>query len=279
MNLPLNQADGIPDPTRWAALIEAGIFLVSGLPGLRRPPFEKLQFRTLPGYHPLANIVGAARLPASEVASTVVRVRDYFEARCQPFSWRVGPASEPSDLPRHLIAAGLRPTYTMRGMAMPQITPPVPAPAPFLVRDAGADDIPALAALIELSYPTSSDVAAGLSVLYLQAAASGRARVVVASAPDHAGLVGMGVCYDFPDCAVVALAGAASLPLFRNRGIYHQLLAHRLHAARARGATSAVTQAVTDGSAPICQRCGFIDLFEIQVFEWHPVCAGTADGR
>jgi N-acetylglutamate synthase-like GNAT family acetyltransferase len=273
--IEIPQADTFPDDLtpeaiRWAALIEAGIFLVSGLPGLRRPPFAGLQFRSFPGRHPLANIVGAARLASAEAAATVVRVRDYFGARGQPFSWRVGPASDPPDLARHLIAAGLRPAFTMRGMVMPQIAAPVVAPGPFVVRDAGPDDVAALAALIEQSYPTSSDLAYRLSTLYLHPAASGTVRVVVACAPDRAGLAGMGVCYDFPDCPVTVLAGAGTAPALRNRGVYRQLLAYRLHAARQRGVTSAVTQAVTDTSAPICRRSGFVDLCELQVFEFHP---------
>ena len=264
---------------RWAALIESGIFLVSGLPGLRQPPFEGLRFRSFSGGHPLANVVGAARLPAPEVAETVVRVREYFKAQGQPFSWRVGPASEPPDLVEHLIAAGLRPAYTMRGMVMPEIMVPVPAPAPFLVRDAGPADAPALATLIEQSYPTSSDMASRLSALYLQPAAASLVRVVVAEAADHGGPVGVGVCYDVPGCPVTVLAGAATLPAFRDRGVYLRLLAHRLGAARRQGARSAVIQAVTDSSAPICRRYGFIDLFEIQVFEWHPGRSSDDDGR
>jgi N-acetylglutamate synthase-like GNAT family acetyltransferase len=164
-------------------------------------------------------------------------------------------------------------------MRMSEITVPVAAPRPFRVRDAGPDDVPALATLIGQAYPTSSEMASRLSALYLQPAASRRVRVVVAEAPGHAGLVGMGVCYDFPRCPVTVLAGAATLPAFRNRGVYLRLLAHRLGAARDRGVRSAVIQAVADSSAPICRRYGFTDLFEIRVFEWHPARSGEDHGR
>jgi len=209
----------------------------------------------------------------------VDRVRDHFAARGQPFSWRVGPASAPGDLDRHLLAAGLRPAFTMRGMAMPEITVPGHASGSFVVRAARHDDAPALAALMAQSYPTSSGLASRLAALYLQPAAAARVHVVVAEAPGSAVLAGMGVCYDFPDRPVTVLAGAATQPALRNRGVYAQMLNHRLRAARERGARSAVMQAVTDSSAPICRRAGFIDLCELQVFEFHPGHAGGADAR
>lgn len=89
----------------------------------------------------------------------------------------------------------------------------------------------------------------------------------------------MGVCYDFPDCPVAVLAGAATLPSFRSRGVYRQLLARRLRDTRERGMTGAVTQAVAETSAPVFRRSGFIDLCEIRTFEWHPARPGGDDDR
>jgi hypothetical protein len=272
-------AGGVSGAGDWAALVESGIFLVSGLPGLRRLPVEGVQVRSFPGDHPLASIVGAARLPASAAAEAVRRVHDHFAAIGEPFSWRVGPASEPADLATHLIAAGMRPAYTIRAMAMPEITIPAAAPGPFFIRDAGPGDAPRLAALIEAAYPASRAMASRLAAVYLGPGAAGLVRVVVAEAAGHTGLAGLGVSYDVPDRPVMVLAGAGTLPAFRGRGAYLGLLAHRLRAARERGVRSAVVQAVADTSAPILRRHGFADLAEIQVFEWWPGRAGGTDGH
>jgi GNAT superfamily N-acetyltransferase len=261
----------------WADLVEAGIFLVAGLPGLRRLPFAGLQARSMPVSDPLASILGAARLSPEEAPRVARDVVAYFAARRQAFSWRVGPSSRPASLAEHLHAAGMRPGITIRGLVMPALRIPAdPLPTGMVVRPARPDDQPALAGLIEQAYPASRELASRLCALYLQPAAAGLVRVSVAEIAGEPGLRGMGVTYDFPGRPIAALAGAAVLPAHRHRGFYRALLADRLREARRRGIDQVVLQAVSTTSAPICRRHGFEDRFEIQVLEWHP--APTGDG-
>jgi GNAT superfamily N-acetyltransferase len=63
--------------------------------------------------------------------------------------------------------------------------------------------------------------------------------------------------YTLHDGSVCRLWGGEVLPEFRRQGVYRALVAARIAAARARGATLALVKARADTSAPILVRAGF----------------------
>jgi GNAT superfamily N-acetyltransferase len=63
--------------------------------------------------------------------------------------------------------------------------------------------------------------------------------------------------YTLRDDRVCRLWGGGVLPEFRRQGVYRALVADRIAAARARGATLALVKARADTSAPILVRAGF----------------------
>lgn len=72
------------------------------------------------------NIVAAARLTPATAATRVAETVRKLTATARPFSWWVGPASTPPQLPAHLRDAGLSPSETETGMwAHLDHTPPL----------------------------------------------------------------------------------------------------------------------------------------------------------
>jgi hypothetical protein len=256
----------------WVDLIETGIFLVSGISGtkMRRVPVPGIQTRSLPFSHPLANIVGAAKLEAGRADRSIHQVIEYFRGEGQAFSWRVGPGSSPGDLGARLTAAGLSLGWKMRGMVMEDIVIHNMPRTDLLIRRAGPSDVESLAKLMAASYPAPETFTRMLSEAYMQETAAGFIRVHLAFQQPDPDPIGLGVTYDVPGRPVMILAGGAVLPGIRHSGVYASLLARRLSEAKGRGIRSVAVQAVAGSSAPICRKYGFRDLFEIDVYTWYP---------
>jgi len=61
-----------------------------------------------------------------------------------------------------------------------------------------------------------------------------------------------------------------NIPGVRGRGVYTSLVARRMADAYRDGARAAVIQAVRSTSAPICQKHGFVEFFNLDWYIWEP---------
>jgi GNAT superfamily N-acetyltransferase len=253
--------------------IESGLFLLpevaEGLSWLAIPGIEG---RLTPVSHPLANIVGHARLETRRTATAIDRVMRVFTQDARAFSWRVGPASTPLELGRHLIAAGMERAESLSGMVLSDLDVSVPVPGDVRIHEASRENLAQVIDLIAQGYPAPGRLATILGSAFLQPSAQTTPGIGVylAFVRDRSDPVAVGVSFYFPHRPIVMLGGAATLAKFRGRGIYQCLIAHRLREAKKRGARSAVMQAVRTASAPISGRMGFQEASEIEVYTWRP---------
>lgn len=204
---------------------------------------------------PRANQVALARLHEHDADDTIARVRAHYRGR--PFGWNVGPRSTPSDLERRLADAGLTMMRESAGLALRDLAHPIDAPA-LAIRRATFDDVDLLAGLGVSAFGQDPSEARWLQELVL-----GQPRIAVWLAIEHGELLGFAQSY-VRDDGVLLLVGAATLPHARKRGVYRALLRHRLAHARAEGASAAIIQANDATSAPICKRCGFVELCRLR---------------
>jgi len=253
--------------------IESGLFLLPEVAeGLSRIAIPGIEGRLTPVSHPLANIVGHARLEARQAAMVIDCVMRLFTRDARAFSWRVGPASTPLKLGRHLIAAGMEQMESLSGMVLGDLEIPAPVPLDVRVHEASRENLAQVVDLIAQGYPAPERLATILGSAFLQPSAQTAPDISVylAFVGDSSEPVAVGVSFYFPHRPIVMLGGAATLAKFRGRGIYQCLIGHRLREAKKRGVESAVIQAVRTASAPISRRLGFQEACEIEVYTWPP---------
>jgi len=70
----------------------------------------------------------------------------------------------------------------------------------------------------------------------------------------------------YADLPVIRIAGGATDPDYRGKGLYKAMVQARLEAARKHGKSHLVVQAITDTSAPILKRMGFREICVIDKY-------------
>lgn len=259
-----------PTTGELVRIIETAIFdLTDRSPRLCRLPFTDIRYRCLDYPHPLANILGAARLDAESVEQAIAESIAYFSSRGCAFSWRTGPYSTPADLGDRLLANGFRPGPEIKGMVL-ALNGADPNPeSGLVVRRAAASDREAVGRLIESAYPLPGELACALGELFIELTSAETFALYLAFVPDSESGAGLAALY-LPDEAVAVFPAAAVLPGLRRRGIYRRLLQYRMIEAARRGCRYVAMQAVAGTSAPICRRMGFTEVCTIDSYEWYP---------
>jgi acetyltransferase (GNAT) family protein len=218
--------------------------------------------------HPVANLVGMARLDAANANATIERVKGVYRKRGLAFGWITGPNSTPRDLEQRLSAAGLHREDRIAGMAVTDLDMPIDPNPRVVIREVASDEALARNDMMARAYGLPPDVNE-LFVRLLAAKNGIRARTYFASLGEGEPIAWSYLVY-VPDSPMVLLGGAATLPDARGHGAYTALVKRRLDDARADGREAAVIQADRNTSAPICAKLGFKELCSLEMFVWSP---------
>lgn len=258
----------IPEPELIAA-IESSLHLSGAVPGIA----TELGIPGVRGLvtgvsHPLANLVGMARLMDGEADGAVARVHEAYAAWGKAFGWIVGPGSRPADLERRLAAAGLSHVEALAGMALTDMSAAVPPDPAIRIREIAPAEALAQAEMMGRAYDLPEDVVRTFVSLLAGNAQRFRSRGYFAYLAERP--VAWSYLVYVPLTRIALLGGAATLAEARGHGIYTALVRRRLQDARADGIEAAVIQAVRSTSAPICAKLGFRELCALEVWAWSP---------
>ncbi len=257
----------IPDDELIEA-ITSSLLMYPPVPGLTEAiGVPGLQGRATKLSHPLANLVGGARLSERDADAAIAKVKSRFASEKRAFGWVTAPSDTPKDLERRLAAADLHPIAHLAGMAAP-VGLSIPANDSIRVREVTPGEAGGETEMMGRAYGMPADIADLFNRL-LSASPRIRSRGYFAYLEGDRPIAWSYVVY-IPDSKIVLLGGAATLLEARGRGVYSALVRRRLDDARADGREAAVIQADRDTSAPICAKLGFRELCSMEVFAWTP---------
>ena len=257
----------VPDRDLIAA-IESSLHLYPPVPGLSADlGIPGVQGRITTLSHPLANLMGMARLSEHDADATIAKVKGRYVSENKAFGWVTGPGTTPRDLDRRLGKAELQPIAHIAGMAADVTLSIAPNPT-VRIREVTPDEAGREADMMGRAYGMPTEIADMFTRL-LAASPRIKSRGYFAYLEGDSPIAWSYLVY-LPDSSIVLLGGAATLPEARGRGVYSALVKRRLADARADGRQAAVIQADRDTSAPICAKLGFRELCSMEVFAWMP---------
>jgi len=211
--------------------------------------------------NPLPEFGSASRIRlGGEVHGVVRDVRGWFAARGRDrFVWSLGPSTTPADLSRRLLALGAEPNPAKSELtAMVLDHEPPEAPSGIAIRRSETlEDYVAgweiMFTAFEVPAAEREAIRASLEARWLELGADGAGWTYLAlldGVPAAFGAVRR------TEPGPLWLAGGATLPSSRGRGLYRALVRARWEDAVRLGAGALVVQA-SDMSRPILQRLGF----------------------
>jgi hypothetical protein len=263
--------DAMPTREVLVKALETSMFLLPELPGqVRSLNIPGLRGRATSVSYPLSNLVGMSTLTPESADATIQQVRDLFAREQKAVGWLLGPGSTPADLRQRLTAAGFVKLVEMAGMALTDLQVPISVPPDVHIRAATEGDLDLASGLLARAYPAPEDVCRQFTLLFLRHMGHLHARVYLAYLEGVAEPVAYAAKIHLPDQPLVQLFSSATLPAYRHRRIYASLVARRLADAYREGAQAAIVQAERATSAPICQKLGFIELSELELYAWMP---------
>jgi len=242
---------------------ESGLMLVPPLPG-------RLDFLDVEGVlarisniaHPLANMVTHARLTEADADGSLDRVLDIYARANKPVLWVVGPLSTPADLVSRLTDRGFESEGELDALVLRNLATEIRVNPEIEVREVAPDAMSPFSGMLASSYGLQEEMGVLVTDAYA-AVRSFRIRPYVAFVRDEP--VSWGTSIYVPDTSLLLLAGAATAPEHRSKGIYSTLVARRLADARADGMDTALIQAVHTTSSPICRGLGFEQIGSLEV--------------
>ncbi|GHO99186.1 hypothetical protein KSF_092340 [Reticulibacter mediterranei] len=219
------------------------------------------QISSLP--NKMLNLVGLATFTEANVDEGIQRVIATYRKEEKPFTWFVGPTSQPTSLREHLTATGLTYRGSIKGMVLRDIHHTIKSNPDVEVRESSIADYNRHIAVIAGAFGLTVEVTNIFNRKY--EALGNKAKLYLAYVPGREEPVAFSASV-FEDHGIVVLLGAATLEAYRGRGIYTSMVAKRLDDALAKGATTAIIHSDPKTSAPICAKLGFEHICSLDLY-------------
>jgi GNAT superfamily N-acetyltransferase len=222
-----------------------------------------------PGPDPGDNCVTFAALEAASVEASIDRTIDRYAALGHTFEWKVYGHDRRDPAPA-LLARGFAPAdaETLVVLDLDSTAAPPVRPLPGVVIERLADDAPLGGVLAVKDAVWGGDHSWLIGALARERAHDPSSLSIWQAVADGRPVANAWVRF-VRGSRFASFWGGATLPAWRGRGIYTQLVAQRAAEARGRGARFIYVEA-SDDSRPILERLGFIALAAVRGYEWRP---------
>lgn len=222
--------------------------------------------------HPLHNWVYLAHYATPEAEKRIEEVISFYQQRQTPFSWTVGPHSQPADLGQHLLAKKFRHVGTFLGLSLDLQKDWLPSRyrGPLQIRCVQTTE--EMARFLELSnrnyQPSDFDCLLQARLNRLQQPLLNIGYLIAYWDNELAGIASYKLNrYK----GVIHLADSYVHPSFRRRGIYRALVDFRVHIGKEFNCRVALTEANQMTSAPILMKLGFEQLCVLDDYVYNHV--------
>jgi GNAT superfamily N-acetyltransferase len=172
----------------------------------------------------------------------------------RPVRWTFGDTSSPPNLAQRLEARGLRRIIHWDGLALTDLRTEIPVNPDIQVEPLSEENLAEWAAAREPADPTRRQERIAAAHRFLR----NDHRAILSFLGRLDGQIASFAILRIEPNGVAYLRNAATVPAFRNRGVYLTLVAHRLNVAREAGCQVAVVAAQTRSSSPILRKRGFV---------------------
>lgn len=256
--------------------VEGSIFTLPEVPGVLTVP-------SIPGIAvmhgilptPELNAAGKARLTEENVDATIAQVKGLFREAGTVCGWWVTPLSRPDDLETHLTQAGFAEVEQVAGMVLTDLETPIATNPAIRIERAPVSDLADAAPMMARAYGMPEEAGKVLAQFIAAMMEQTDAWWMYLGYMDESlDPVAWSASLFLPGTPVVVLQGAGTLPEFRQQGMYHSMVAHRLRDARERGMEAAVIQGNRETSAPIAAKLGFEEVLPLTLYAWDPASSG-----
>ena len=213
------------------------------------------------------NMVHHAVLDEADAEAEIERVLAHYAAHDVPFLWRVTPACRPHDLAARLEAHGLAHFETLGCLVADPTDFDPPTRADLRIESVTEENADLYIETMGEAWQMPSPGRARFRALLTQALAERRETEYACIAFLDGVARGTAQMSYVPHS--VHFTGSAVHKEARGRGIYRELILHRMARLRAQGHGLVTVHAVSSTSAPICKRMGFREVFTMD--SWcHP---------
>ena len=214
-------------------------------------------------------------LEGAELDALIARQVQVFAERGERFEWKLHGHDRPTDLPQRLCAAGFVPEDTETVVIAPaaDIAGEAPLPEGVSLREVTSRaDFERIAALEQAVWGPEDQQSWLVEMLESERAVDPEALTIVVAEAGATVVCAAWIRFE-AETGFATLWGGATLPVWRRRGIYRTIVAHRASLAVARGFRYLETDASAD-SRPILERLGFTAVTTTTPFVWSPPAPG-----
>lgn len=251
--------------------IEDSMFMYKGI----KDQIEEFHHKYMKGYFCKSinteefNKVGLANIPNEEVDETIQEIINFYKSiKKSKIRWDVTERTGPKDLGDYLIKYGFKKESPIWGMVRSindELN--IDKNSNFEIREIDTDvlGMRGILRMVEKAYGLRRG--AGRVVKKMMMGMEGLTRYIYIAYDNRKNKpVAFGSMVYVPNTKIALFASAATLPKYRNQGIYTQMLKTRYDQAKSDGIQALIIQAHETTSAPIAIKYGFNKVCEIQRF-------------
>lgn len=215
------------------------------------------------------NKVGLANIPDEEVDQTIREIISFYKSiKKSRIRWSITSKTNPKDLGDHLLRHGFKKEYPVWGMVRSiKDDLNIKENNNFEIREIDTDvlDVKGILRMVEKAYGLRRGAGRVVKKMMMSMEDLTRHIYIAYDNKKNKPVAFASLVY-VPDTKIALFASAATLPKYRNQGIYSQMLKTRYEQAKSDGIQNLIIQAHETTSAPIASKYGFTKISEIQRF-------------